>query len=156
NERWAGVARTGFDATPGQPPCDFPIKSWGRTPNAALAYLCTCRNYGLVSLHLHPYCTICKNCVGVFKVYGMDYHRTPLGTSTTPCRDILRDTTSVVSCSTGLQDIWLMRNDFTFEFSTTHNAKRGLHRELIISQLPQDITDEIAAAFSQLASKVFL
>ncbi|KAI4895133.1 hypothetical protein NFI96_004771 [Prochilodus magdalenae] len=43
---------------------------------------------GLVSLHLHPYCTICRNCVKMFKLHGMDYHRTPLGSSTAPYRDV--------------------------------------------------------------------
>ncbi|KAI4894419.1 hypothetical protein NFI96_030273, partial [Prochilodus magdalenae] len=42
----------------------------------------------LVSLHLHPYRTICRNCVRMFKQHGMDYHRTPLGTSTAPYRDV--------------------------------------------------------------------
>ncbi|KAI4889324.1 hypothetical protein NFI96_008892 [Prochilodus magdalenae] len=46
---------------------------------------------GLVSLHLHPYRTICRNCVRMFKLHGMDYHRTPLGTSTAPYRDVWRD-----------------------------------------------------------------
>ncbi|KAI4895775.1 hypothetical protein NFI96_000391 [Prochilodus magdalenae] len=41
----------------------------------------------LVSLHLHPYRTICRNCVRMFKLHGMDYHGTPLGTSTAPYRD---------------------------------------------------------------------
>ncbi|KAI4892401.1 hypothetical protein NFI96_004143 [Prochilodus magdalenae] len=45
---------------------------------------------GLVSLHLHPYRTICRNCVEMFKLHGMDYHRTPLGTSTAPYRDVWR------------------------------------------------------------------
>ncbi|KAI4894410.1 hypothetical protein NFI96_002292, partial [Prochilodus magdalenae] len=44
----------------------------------------------LVSLHLHPYRTICRNCVWMFKLHGMDYHRTPLGTSTAPYRDVWR------------------------------------------------------------------
>ncbi|KAI4895461.1 hypothetical protein NFI96_005477 [Prochilodus magdalenae] len=44
----------------------------------------------LVSLHLHPYRTICRNCVRMFKLHGMDYHRTPLGTSTAPYRDVWR------------------------------------------------------------------
>ncbi|KAI4889686.1 hypothetical protein NFI96_005866 [Prochilodus magdalenae] len=39
------------------------------------------RPEGLVSLHLHPYRTICRNCVRIFKLHGMDYPRTPLGTS---------------------------------------------------------------------------
>ncbi|KAI4873244.1 hypothetical protein NFI96_020578 [Prochilodus magdalenae] len=43
---------------------------------------------GLVSLHLNPYHTICRNCVRIFKLHGMDYHRTPLGTSTAPYRDV--------------------------------------------------------------------
>ncbi|KAI4883933.1 hypothetical protein NFI96_023475, partial [Prochilodus magdalenae] len=42
----------------------------------------------LVPLHLHPYRTICRNCVRMFKLHGMDYHRTPLGTSTAPYRDV--------------------------------------------------------------------
>ncbi|KAI4901592.1 hypothetical protein NFI96_007421 [Prochilodus magdalenae] len=42
----------------------------------------------LVSLHLHPCRTICRNCVRMFKLHGMDYHRTPLGTSTAPYRDV--------------------------------------------------------------------
>ncbi|KAI4879166.1 hypothetical protein NFI96_020397, partial [Prochilodus magdalenae] len=42
----------------------------------------------LVSLHLHPYRTICRNCVRMFKLHGMGYHRTPLGTSTAPYRDV--------------------------------------------------------------------
>ncbi|KAI4904487.1 hypothetical protein NFI96_018924 [Prochilodus magdalenae] len=46
------------------------------------------RPEGLVSLHLHPYRTICRNCVRMFKLHGMDYHRTPLGTSTAPYRDV--------------------------------------------------------------------
>ncbi|KAI4872525.1 hypothetical protein NFI96_030915, partial [Prochilodus magdalenae] len=46
------------------------------------------RPEGLVSLHLHPYRTICRNCVRIFELHGMDYHRTPLGTSTAPYRDI--------------------------------------------------------------------
>ncbi|KAI4879289.1 hypothetical protein NFI96_006050 [Prochilodus magdalenae] len=41
-------------------------------------------------LHLHPYRTICRNCVRMFKLHGMDYHRTPLGTSTAPYRDVWR------------------------------------------------------------------
>ncbi|KAI4888489.1 hypothetical protein NFI96_011220 [Prochilodus magdalenae] len=45
---------------------------------------------GLVSLHLHPYRTICRNCVRMFKLHGMDYHRTPSGTSTAPYRDVWR------------------------------------------------------------------
>ncbi|KAI4881567.1 hypothetical protein NFI96_013265, partial [Prochilodus magdalenae] len=48
------------------------------------------RPEGLVSLHLHPYRTICRNCVRMFKLHGMDYHRTPLGTSTAPYRDVWR------------------------------------------------------------------
>ncbi|KAI4871690.1 hypothetical protein NFI96_000221, partial [Prochilodus magdalenae] len=44
----------------------------------------------LVSLHLHPYHTICRNCVRMFKLHGMDYHRTPSGTSTAPYRDVWR------------------------------------------------------------------
>ncbi|KAI4893666.1 hypothetical protein NFI96_019903 [Prochilodus magdalenae] len=44
----------------------------------------------LVSLHLHPYRTICRNCVRMFKLHGMEYHRTPLGTSTAPYRDVWR------------------------------------------------------------------
>ncbi|KAI4874817.1 hypothetical protein NFI96_023755 [Prochilodus magdalenae] len=44
----------------------------------------------LVSLLLHPYRTICRNCVRMFKLHGMDYHRTPLGTSTAPYRDVWR------------------------------------------------------------------
>ncbi|KAI4877689.1 hypothetical protein NFI96_016765 [Prochilodus magdalenae] len=48
------------------------------------------RPKGLVSLHLHPYRTICRNCVRMFKLHGMDYHRTPLGTSTAPYRDVWR------------------------------------------------------------------
>ncbi|KAI4895867.1 hypothetical protein NFI96_029661 [Prochilodus magdalenae] len=46
------------------------------------------RPEGLVSLHLHPYRTICRNCVRMFKLHGMDYHRTPLGASTAPYRDV--------------------------------------------------------------------
>ncbi|KAI4885579.1 hypothetical protein NFI96_034426 [Prochilodus magdalenae] len=42
----------------------------------------------LVSLHLHPYRTICRNCVRRLKPHGMDYHRAPLGTSTAPYRDV--------------------------------------------------------------------
>ncbi|KAI4876074.1 hypothetical protein NFI96_006634 [Prochilodus magdalenae] len=38
----------------------------------------------LVSLHLHPYHTNCRNCVRMFKLHGLDYHRTPFGTSTAP------------------------------------------------------------------------
>ncbi|KAI4900226.1 hypothetical protein NFI96_006409 [Prochilodus magdalenae] len=45
---------------------------------------------GLVSLHLHPYRTICRNCVRMFKLHGMDYHRTPSGTSTASYRDVWR------------------------------------------------------------------
>ncbi|KAI4896270.1 hypothetical protein NFI96_003661 [Prochilodus magdalenae] len=48
------------------------------------------RPEGLVSLHLHPYRTICRNCVRMFKLHGMEYHRTPLGTSTAPYRDVWR------------------------------------------------------------------
>ncbi|KAI4873423.1 hypothetical protein NFI96_019852, partial [Prochilodus magdalenae] len=44
----------------------------------------------LVSLHFHPYRTICRNCVRMFKLHGMDYHRTPSGTSTAPYRDVWR------------------------------------------------------------------
>ncbi|KAI4897350.1 hypothetical protein NFI96_018346 [Prochilodus magdalenae] len=41
---------------------------------------------------LHPYRnrTICRNCVRMFKLHGMDYHRTPLGSSTAPYRDVWR------------------------------------------------------------------
>ncbi|KAI4888373.1 hypothetical protein NFI96_010906 [Prochilodus magdalenae] len=42
----------------------------------------------LVSFHLHPYRTICGSCVRMVKLHGMDYHRTPLGTSTAPYRDV--------------------------------------------------------------------
>ena len=35
-----------------------------------------------------PYHKNCTNCVRVFKLHGMDYRRTPLGTMTTPCRDV--------------------------------------------------------------------
>ncbi|KAI4895771.1 hypothetical protein NFI96_010026 [Prochilodus magdalenae] len=49
------------------------------------------RPEGLVSLHLHPYRTICRNRVRMFKLHGMDYHRTPLGTSTAPYRDVWRN-----------------------------------------------------------------
>ncbi|KAI4898831.1 hypothetical protein NFI96_021558 [Prochilodus magdalenae] len=42
----------------------------------------------LVLLHLHPYRTICGNCVRIFELHGMDYHRTPLGTSAAPYRDV--------------------------------------------------------------------
>ncbi|KAI4896932.1 hypothetical protein NFI96_003076 [Prochilodus magdalenae] len=45
----------------------------------------------LVSLHLHPYRTICRNCVRMFKLHGMDDHRTPLGSSTAPYRDVWRE-----------------------------------------------------------------
>ncbi|KAI4904482.1 hypothetical protein NFI96_003140 [Prochilodus magdalenae] len=48
------------------------------------------RPEGLVSLHLHPYRTICRNGVRMFKLHGMDYHRTPSGTSTAPYRDVWR------------------------------------------------------------------
>ncbi|KAI4902399.1 hypothetical protein NFI96_001252 [Prochilodus magdalenae] len=48
------------------------------------------RPEGLVSLHRHPYRTICRNCVRMFKLHGMDYHRTPSGTSTAPYRDVWR------------------------------------------------------------------
>ncbi|KAI4885434.1 hypothetical protein NFI96_007927 [Prochilodus magdalenae] len=48
------------------------------------------RPEGLVSLHLHPYRTICRNCVRKFKLHGMEYHRTPLGASTAPYRDVWR------------------------------------------------------------------
>ncbi|KAI4887460.1 hypothetical protein NFI96_003739 [Prochilodus magdalenae] len=48
------------------------------------------RPEGLVSLHLDPYRTICMNYVGILNLHGMDYHRTPLGTSTTPYRDVWR------------------------------------------------------------------
>ncbi|KAI4876400.1 hypothetical protein NFI96_004437, partial [Prochilodus magdalenae] len=51
---------------------------------------------GLVSLHLHYYRTICRNCVRIFKLHGMDYHRTPLGTSTAPYRDVLHDTPTLL------------------------------------------------------------
>ncbi|KAI4882621.1 hypothetical protein NFI96_022781 [Prochilodus magdalenae] len=44
----------------------------------------------LVSLHLHPYRTICRNCVRMCKLHGMDYHRTPSGTFTAPYRDVWR------------------------------------------------------------------
>ncbi|KAI4876766.1 hypothetical protein NFI96_017995, partial [Prochilodus magdalenae] len=50
-------------------------------------FVVTCPE-GPVSLHLHPYRTICRNCVRMFKLHGMDYHRTPLGTSTAPYRDV--------------------------------------------------------------------
>ncbi|KAI4874580.1 hypothetical protein NFI96_034491 [Prochilodus magdalenae] len=36
-----------------------------------------------------PY-RICRNCVRMFKLHGMDYHRTPSGTSTAPYRDVWR------------------------------------------------------------------
>ncbi|KAI4891651.1 hypothetical protein NFI96_003532 [Prochilodus magdalenae] len=52
-------------------------------------FVVTCPE-GLVSLHLHPYRTICRNCVRMFKLHGMDYHRTPSGTSTAPYRDVWR------------------------------------------------------------------
>ncbi|KAI4883276.1 hypothetical protein NFI96_008489 [Prochilodus magdalenae] len=48
------------------------------------------RPEGLVSLHPHPYRTICRNCVRMFKLHGMDHHRTPSGTSTAPYRDVWR------------------------------------------------------------------
>ncbi|KAI4895602.1 hypothetical protein NFI96_028387 [Prochilodus magdalenae] len=53
------------------------------------------RPEGLVSLHLHPYRTICRNCVRMFKLHGMDYHRTPSGTSTAPYRDVCFDSAYV-------------------------------------------------------------
>ncbi|KAI4888091.1 hypothetical protein NFI96_021972 [Prochilodus magdalenae] len=49
------------------------------------------RPEGLVSLHLHPYRAISRNCVRMFKLHGMDYHRAPLGTSTAPYRDVWPD-----------------------------------------------------------------
>ncbi|KAI4888196.1 hypothetical protein NFI96_018638, partial [Prochilodus magdalenae] len=58
------------------------------------------RPEGLVSLHLHPYRTICRNCVRMFKLHGMDYHRTPSGTSTAPYRDVWKaNSVNVSSCS---------------------------------------------------------
>ena len=39
---------------------------------------------GLVSPHLNPYHKICRNYVRTFRLHGMDYYRTPLGTTTTP------------------------------------------------------------------------
>ncbi|KAI4875452.1 hypothetical protein NFI96_000519 [Prochilodus magdalenae] len=48
------------------------------------------RPEGLVSPHLLPYRTICRNCVRMFKLHEMDYHRTPSGTSTAPYRDVWR------------------------------------------------------------------
>ncbi|KAI4903619.1 hypothetical protein NFI96_030680 [Prochilodus magdalenae] len=57
------------------------------------------RPEGLVSLHLHPYRTICRSCVRMFKLHGMDYHRTPSGTSTAPYRDVWRVGTYCVCCS---------------------------------------------------------
>ena len=52
---------------------------------------CVTRPESLVSLHLHPYRTICMNCVRIFNLHGMDYH------SPMPRwhEAILRDTTSV-------------------------------------------------------------
>ncbi|KAI4877608.1 hypothetical protein NFI96_023041 [Prochilodus magdalenae] len=35
-----------------------------------------------------PTRTICRNCVRTFELHGMDFHRTPLGTSTAPYRDV--------------------------------------------------------------------
>ncbi|KAI4889248.1 hypothetical protein NFI96_026330, partial [Prochilodus magdalenae] len=63
------------------------------------------RPEGLVSLHLHPYRTICRNCVRMFKLHGMDYHRTPLGTSTAPYRDVCNPLT-ISTCPLQASD-WL-------------------------------------------------
>ena len=48
--------------------------------NGLLSYI-TCPE-GLLSLH--PYHKISKNCMRIFKLHGVDYHRTPLGSSASP------------------------------------------------------------------------
>ncbi|KAI4888523.1 hypothetical protein NFI96_034163 [Prochilodus magdalenae] len=66
------------------------IRVWRhRGPHQDERFTVTCPE-DLVSLHLHPYRTICRNCVRMFKLHGMDYHRTPSGTSTAPYRDVRR------------------------------------------------------------------
>ena len=42
---------------------------------------CVTHPKALVSHYLQPYSKICSNCVRIFKMDGMDYHRTPLETS---------------------------------------------------------------------------
>ncbi|KAI4890763.1 hypothetical protein NFI96_014116, partial [Prochilodus magdalenae] len=66
------------------------IRVWRHRGQHQDEWLVVTRPEGLVSLHLHPYRTICRNCVRMFKLHGMDYHRTPLGTSTAPYRDVWR------------------------------------------------------------------
>ena len=39
---------------------------------------------GLVSLHLHPYCNVCRNSVRIFKLHGMELARTDLKPPLTP------------------------------------------------------------------------
>ena len=48
-----------------------------------------CVTEGLVPLHLHPYRTVCSNCVRTFELHKKDCQRTQLGTSTTPCQDVM-------------------------------------------------------------------
>ncbi|KAI4903176.1 hypothetical protein NFI96_006729 [Prochilodus magdalenae] len=83
-------------------------------------FCCHIIQQGLVSLHLHPYHTICRNCVRMFKLHGMDYHRTPLGTSTAPYRDVWR---------VG----WTVRDD-----SSSAAAQCSAGHPLVLSQWAQD------------------
>ncbi|KAI4876046.1 hypothetical protein NFI96_009242 [Prochilodus magdalenae] len=66
------------------------IRVWRHRGQHQDEWFVVTRPEDLVSLHLHPYRTICRNCVRMFKLHGMDYHRTPLGTSTAPYRDVWR------------------------------------------------------------------
>ncbi|KAI4877668.1 hypothetical protein NFI96_021346 [Prochilodus magdalenae] len=92
----------------------------------------------LVSLHLHPYRTICRNCVRMFKLHGMDYHRTPLGTSTAPYRDVWR----VALLMTELLNQWLWQEHFwlppgstwqDFGDDTVEGSRRPLPRDLALT-----------------------
>ncbi|KAI4903415.1 hypothetical protein NFI96_026292 [Prochilodus magdalenae] len=87
---------------------------------------------GLVPLHLHPYRTICRNCVRLFKLCGMD-HRTPLGTTTAPYRDVLvRASLRKVSNIHQLRDVimeeWKKIPVATCEALVSSMPKRQLRR----------------------------
>ncbi|KAI4890390.1 hypothetical protein NFI96_014550 [Prochilodus magdalenae] len=83
---WHGVTQNGSGSSSVTSPALVLVE----TPNESVCGGTVVTPEGLVSLHLHPYRTICRNCVRMFKLHGMDYHRTPSGTSTAPYRDVWR------------------------------------------------------------------
>ncbi|KAI4885941.1 hypothetical protein NFI96_009567 [Prochilodus magdalenae] len=64
---------------------------WSTVVSTKMNGFVVTRPEDLVSLHLHPYPAPSAGTVlRMFKLHGMDYHRTPLVTSTAPYRDVWR------------------------------------------------------------------